>query len=112
MFVCGDCGAVFEKPAKRVETIWTKGRSEQYVLGRCPECGSGNFEEGVKCGVCGEIVSNFVAERSCGQYVCEKCICLIGYQAENALEQLFTPSELNALRIYIENIYMQGGHLV
>lgn len=47
MFVCGDCGAVFEKPANRVETIWTKGRSEQYVLAGAPNAGAAILKRGL-----------------------------------------------------------------
>lgn len=112
MFVCNDCGAVFEEPDKRQETVWAWGRPEKYILIRCPECGGDDFSVGVKCAVCGEMVSSRYAERGDNGYVCEKCIEITGRQAENVLLQLFSADELEALRIYIENIYSQGGHLI
>ncbi len=112
MFVCNDCGAAFEKPAEREETTWAWGVPEEYILSSCPVCGGDDFSEGVKCEVCGETVSSRYAERTADGYVCEKCIGITGRQAEKALGELFSASELDALRIYIENIYSQGGHLV
>ena len=111
-YICNDCGAIFEKPAEIEDTSWAWGRPEEYILSRCPYCGGDDFSEGVKCGVCGETVSALKAERVNDGYVCEQCIGITGRQAEKALGELFSARELDALRIYIENIYSQGGHLV
>lgn len=62
--------------------------------------------------MCGETVSALKAERVNDGYVCEQCIGITGRQAEKTLGSIFSAAELNALRIYIENIYSQGGHLV
>ncbi len=112
MFVCNDCGGTFEKPAEREETTWAWGVPEEYILSRCPFCGGDDFMEGVKCAACGEMVSPLDAERAESGYVCKKCVGVIGRQAEKALGEMFSARELDALRIYIESIYSQGGHLV
>lgn len=112
MFVCNDCSGVFQEPAQRTETAWVWGRPEECVWSVCPECGSDDFSEGVECGICGGLVSYLAAERADSGYVCAVCIGLTGRRAVKALSQLFTPKELDALRIYIESIYSQGGHLV
>ena len=112
MFVCNDCGAAFEKPDEREETTWAWGVPAEDILSRCPLCGGDDFNEGVKCGVCGKIVNSRNAERVNNGYVCGKCIGITGRQAEKALGELFSAMELDALRIYIESIYSQGGHLV
>lgn len=112
MLVCSDCGGTFEKPAEREGTTWAWGVPGEYILSRCPFCGGDDFMEGVKCAACGEMVNPLDAERAESGYVCKKCVGVIGRQAEKALGEMFSARELDALRIYIESIYSQGGHLV
>lgn len=44
MFICENCGAVFEEPIKGFEE----------EKDRCPNCGDWGFTEAKKCRVCGE----------------------------------------------------------
>lgn len=112
-YICQDCGAVFTAPEEIEETSWAWGRPEEYILSRCPRCGSADFDEAVKCEVCGELFHKEDTETSdSGEIFCEKCIGIIGRQAEKALGAAFKASELEALRIYIEKLYSCGEHLV
>lgn len=71
MFVCYDCGALFEEPK-----IWTETHGldtppyESYA--GCPSCG-GAFTGTHKCNECGEwIVGEYVQVIS-GPRICESC---------------------------------------
>lgn len=113
MYICGDCGAVFEEPAELEETTWAWGRPEEYILSRCPRCGSSDFDEAVKCAVCEELFHKENTQMGDnGEVFCERCIGVIGRQAEKTLEAAFRASELDALRIYIEKLYSCGEHLI
>jgi len=54
MFICENCGAVFEEPIK--------GYEEE--KDRCPNCGDWGFREAKKCIVCGE---------PCLEDLCDSC---------------------------------------
>lgn len=69
MYICLECGAVFEEP----ET-WEEGRGEFWgfpcseTVSGCPECG-GDYEEALQCAECGEWF--FTDELDDG--LCEDC---------------------------------------
>ena len=51
MYICGDCGKLFEEPKE-----WSQNHGEPHLTERwsgCPHCGGG-FEEATECEKCGE----------------------------------------------------------
>lgn len=67
MYICTDCGAVFEtaKIEKENHPYGMGYATEEYCV--CPSCGSTNFSEAEKCELCGE----YCAELNEG--LCESC---------------------------------------
>lgn len=69
MYICLECGAVFEEP----ET-WEEGRGEFWgfpcseTVSGCPECG-GDYEDAVKCRRCEE----WHSEDELTDELCECC---------------------------------------
>lgn len=69
MFICTDCGCVFDEPA-------TYGESHPYgegyaveTLACCPNCGEG-FEEAVQCKYCGE----YFSKDDLNNGICDECL--------------------------------------
>jgi len=83
MFICENCGAVFEEPIK--------GYEEE--KDSCPNCGDWGFKEAKKCIACGEPSLD---------ELCEDCVNLIK-QAFNGLIDLYA-KDLNVSRSIIEDI--------
>lgn len=57
MFVCNDCGEMFDEPIERTDDLGLPdevrhGYVERY--GVCPFCESEDFDEAKKCDICGE----------------------------------------------------------
>lgn len=59
MYICNDCGAVFDEPAVEREVhFWIDGSpAEEFSV--CPECGDTDFTEAFECDGCGEYCSFF-----------------------------------------------------
>lgn len=53
MFICTDCGTVFEYPAKIIEVHRELDCSAKEVFSHCPACLSDQFEEAEICAMCG-----------------------------------------------------------
>ena len=56
MFICDDCGEVFEEPAAYYESREFWGASCQEAFGACPNCGSTDYDVAMRCDRCGEWV--------------------------------------------------------
>ena len=54
MYICNECGAVFDEPAVEREVhFWIDGSPlEEFSV--CPECGDTDFTEAFECDGCGE----------------------------------------------------------
>ena len=68
MYICKDCGAVFEEPYKWRDDPSPAGvslSSGYYEYWECPSCGSEDVDEAERCEVCGE----YIAESG----ICESC---------------------------------------
>ena len=72
MYICKDCGAVFEEP-----NVWRDDPSPAgvalpsgyYEYWECPKCGSEDIDEAKQCEVCGE----YIAFRG----ICDTCMAEI-----------------------------------
>ena len=55
MFLCMDCGAVFEEP-NEVYDVWLEhfGYPCRKMYDSCPKCYSDNIVKAKRCGICGE----------------------------------------------------------
>ena len=71
MYVCGECGEVFDSPdvKKEYTGVSSEGFHEYFEVGHCPYCGSEDIEDGHRCRVCGEWFY-----QHCCEEVCESCI--------------------------------------
>ena len=73
MYICLDCGAVFDEPQHWEEKHGlTHGPYEEFS--GCPECG-GAYAETFKCSCCDEwIDGDYIETADDGRY-CEACYC-------------------------------------
>ena len=65
MFICHECGEVFEEP-KIIEEHHPYGMTyatEEWAV--CPHCGENNFDKAKKCSMCGEYVAEVDEEELC-----------------------------------------------
>lgn len=85
MYICRECGEVFNEPAVQRETHdWLDGSpSEEWAV--CPNCSSSDYSEAVQCGECGvyfseEDTDKFVvfspeaADSDFSHVVCNNCL--------------------------------------
>lgn len=66
MFVCLECGEMFEEPLILYDNLgefW--GAPAQDAYGACPNCKSDQIDEADKCDICGEYIQ--------AGYICEDC---------------------------------------
>lgn len=92
MFVCAECGYVFDEPEK-----WVEEHGER--MSGCPACG-GNFDDAKKCELCGEEYSTNLSTQ--GDLCCEKCSSVIEETFENLLHSNFTEYEISILNSIYE----------
>lgn len=70
MFKCLECGHIFDQPRIIEESRGECFGYEAYErIGVCPVCG-GEYDEGEKCEICGEIYS----QNEIHEGVCDRCI--------------------------------------
>ena len=71
MFICLDCGKVFEDPKHYTEThrLDTPPYEE---WGGCPSCG-GAYTEAYECSCCGEYIDGAYIKTKNGERICENC---------------------------------------
>ena len=73
MFICLDCGLVFEEPEHYVDTHGLDSPLYEYWNG-CPECG-GAYTETYCCDACGEWIAGEYVEIGDQKY-CENCFII------------------------------------
>ena len=66
MYVCNDCGHVFEHPANR----YNMAVSVEDEDAQCPSCGSDDFDNAEQCEKCGE----WFASKDMDYCLCKKCL--------------------------------------
>ena len=71
MYVCSNCGALFETPVQYVETHGLDSPPYETLNG-CPEC-LGSYVKTFECDVCGEPVVGKYATLVNGMKICEEC---------------------------------------
>lgn len=71
MYVCLDCGELFEYPMKIVEKHGLDSPPYEEFYG-CPECG-GTYVETMQCYSCGNYITGDYIETLEGDYYCENC---------------------------------------
>lgn len=74
MYVCRECGAVFEQPAR--------DELDMLVFLECPYCFGNEFVETKLCANCGHYVTGNYIKTAWGDVLCEDC-----YEEENIFEQ-------------------------
>ncbi len=74
MYVCLDCGKLFDSPKKIIEKhgLDSPPYEEFYA---CPKCG-GAYVETTICNVCGNYITNDYIETADGNIYCENCYIL------------------------------------
>lgn len=71
MFICLDCGRLFEEAVAYTETHgFTDGLYETW--NGCPRCG-GAFVETRCCDNCGEYIVNQYIKTTSGELICDNC---------------------------------------
>ena len=71
MYLCLDCGALFEDPQKYTETHGLSSPPYETWTG-CPECGGG-YVETICCHLCGEWVTGEYVKLKDGTVACDQC---------------------------------------
>lgn len=71
MFICLDCGEIFEKPKIFTETHGLGSPPYEELYG-CPLCG-GSYAETYKCDVCGKYVEDEYITTDKGYIICDNC---------------------------------------
>lgn len=75
IFICSECGAIFEKPKIYTETHGLDSPPYETFYG-CPICG-GSFNKTFKCDGCGEWVNDcYVEILPSDEKYCENCYIL------------------------------------
>ena len=71
MYVCKECGELFEHPNE-----WCETHGFDYPpyeeFSECPSCG-GNYEEAYRCSECGEYISGKYIMLKGGKRICDNC---------------------------------------
>lgn len=74
MFICLECGSLFDKPMYYRESHgFDTPPYEEFEA--CPACG-GAFAETYECDSCGEWITGDYAELNDGSRHCEECHCI------------------------------------
>lgn len=72
MFVCCECGNVFEEPVYWEETHNLDAPPYEQWSG-CPHCG-GSYAETYECDCCGDWITGDYVKTDNGERYCENCI--------------------------------------
>jgi len=70
MYICGECGAIFDEPDYIREQICSDPEAWEDIA-RCPNCHSEGFEEARECAECGDY---FTEDDLIGGHLCEDCL--------------------------------------
>lgn len=71
MYLCLDCGKLFETPTHYTEAHGLDAPPYETWMG-CPVCG-GAYVETMRCEQCGEWITGEYIELNDGQCVCDEC---------------------------------------
>ena len=71
MFICLDCGEIFEKPKIFTETHGLDSPPYEKFYG-CPECG-GSFAKTFECDICGNYIEDEYIITDEGDIICDSC---------------------------------------
>lgn len=71
MYICLDCGRIFEIPRKHIETHGLDFPPYESWNG-CPFCG-GAYTETHKCDLCGQYVEDEYITTNKGDVICDNC---------------------------------------
>jgi formylmethanofuran dehydrogenase subunit E len=75
MYLCVDCGKLFEEPKDYFETHGFMSRPYETWSG-CPHCG-GAYVETIRCDVCGKWITGEYVELNDGDKICDECYTLM-----------------------------------
>jgi hypothetical protein len=92
MFICTDCGHVFEEPEVYAERHPYGDTYAEETFSCCPNCGGG-YDEAVRCSHC----DTYIAESDMYDDVCEKCKKEVIHNIAKAIAGLFTKDEFDDL---------------
>ena len=70
MYICFDCGELFEEPKHYVETHGLDYPPYETWKG-CPVCG-GAYDDAMECSICGNYITGDYIEDD-GVFVCDNC---------------------------------------
>lgn len=71
MYICRDCGTIFEEPKHYSETHGLDNPPYEEYSG-CPECG-GDYNETYMCSECGQYIFGDFVELKNGECYCSDC---------------------------------------
>lgn len=74
LFVCVECGYVFQYPERFVEKHGLDTPPYEQFTG-CPKCG-GAYVKSKPCDCCGEVITNDYVKTEDGCYYCDDCYTL------------------------------------
>ena len=80
MFICNECGFVFDEPKEFYETHGLSTPPyEKWLL--CPNCDETDFSEAIECSRCGELMSEkFAKSDDSLQPLCDVCYEDLNYE--------------------------------
>lgn len=81
MFVCLDCGCVFEEPIEWEEKHGLDYGPYEYWSG-CPSC-KGDYVEAHQCDNCGEWITSKYVKLDNGERFCENCFSIMELSDED-----------------------------
>lgn len=82
MFICLDCGIVFEEPKAYIERHGLDSPPYEVING-CPVCG-GSYVETMCCNECGSWITDEYIELKDSSVICDKC-----YKVKNIEDNIY-----------------------
>ena len=87
MYRCDECETLFEEPVMVT-------RESTVPYGRCPNCGSDDYEQVVKCDICGNWTGEGGYRQISGTVFCDECFedfrAVLGERLDNAIGPVIT----------------------
>ena len=72
MYVCKECGNVFDRPFRITECLEFFGQPcvrEEF----CSPCCKASYEQSQPCAICGEVICGDYIEMANGERICDSC---------------------------------------